>query len=114
LISIYGQWKKGSLSPRSSYTAAWNQYAAAIRTGALALAPSCTDRDISHASTCSPVPLTTLAKMPWLLNVVVVIVTELCIHAIATRAWQDFVWLLQNLLSTRYITLRLGYLQIGL
>jgi hypothetical protein len=52
--------------------------------------------------------------MPWLLNVVIVIVIELYIHAIAMRAWQDFVWLLQDLLSTQYITLSLGYLQIGL
>ena len=52
--------------------------------------------------------------MPWLLNVVVVVITELCIHAVATRAWQDLIWFLQDLLSTRYIALSLGCLQIGL
>jgi hypothetical protein len=99
LISIDRQWKEGSLSRRSGYTTAWNQYAAAISARALALAPTSTNRNISHASTCSPVPLTALTKMPWLLNVVVVVVTKLCIHAVATRAWQDFIWFLQDLLS---------------
>jgi hypothetical protein len=71
-----------------------------VYTGALTLAPTSTNREVSHASTRRPIPLTTPAKMPWLVDVVVVVVTELCIHAVATRTWQNFVRLLQDLLST--------------
>jgi hypothetical protein len=54
--------------------------------------------------------------MPWLLDVVVVVVAELRVHAVAARARQDLVWLLQDLLSARHIAalISLGHLQIGL
>jgi hypothetical protein len=72
----------------------------AVYTGALTLAPTSTDRKVSHASTCRPIPLTTPAKMPWLVDVVVVVVTELCIHAVATWTWQNLIRLLQDDLLT--------------
>lgn len=42
-------------------------------------------RDVSEGPTSRPVPLAALAEMPWLINVVVIEVTELSFHALASR-----------------------------
>ena len=54
-------------------------------------------RHIPDGSAGSPVPLAVLAEMPGLVDVVVVVITELGVHAIATGTREYFVRLLQSL-----------------
>lgn len=64
----------------------------------LVLAPAGPHRHVPHSTTGSPVPLALLAEVARLVDVVVVEVAELGVHAAAPGAWQDFVGLLQLLL----------------
>jgi len=44
---------------------------------------------VAEGSAGGPVPLAALAEMPWLINVVVVEVTKLGFHALASWTWYD-------------------------
>lgn len=68
----------------------------------LGLPPASSNRNVSEGPTSGPVPLAALAEMPWLINVVVVEVAKLGLHALASRAWYDFIrlFLLISLFST--------------
>ena len=59
------------------------------------LAAAWTDRDAPHGSTGSPIPLAVSAEVTWLANVVVVVVTELGVRAVASWTWKNLVWFLQ-------------------
>lgn len=67
------------------------------RSRALALPPTSSHRNVPHGSPGSPVPLARLAEMPGLIYVVIVVVAELGLHAVASRAGKDLVRLLQCL-----------------
>lgn len=58
------------------------------------LSPTCPYRDVPHRAPSCPVPLTALAEVTRLINVVVVVITKLGVHAIATGAGEDFIRLL--------------------
>ena len=73
----------------------------------LALAPSCTHRHVAHGTAGRPVPLAVLAEVAWLVDVVVVVVAELGVHAVAPGARQDLVRLLQLLLLVGRLALLL-------
>ena len=68
---------------------------AVVRSRVLVLSSPRSHRHVSHGSSRSPVPLARLAEIAWLVDVVVVVVAELCVHAVAARTWQNFVRLLQ-------------------
>ena len=67
--------------------------------GVLVLAPTRPDRHVPHGATSGPVPLTVLAEVARLVEIVVVKVTEFGVHAAASRAREDFIWLLWRILS---------------
>lgn len=67
----------------------------AVGGGDLAFPAAGADRDIPHVTAGSPVPLTVPAEVPGLVNVVVVVIAELGVHAVAARTGEDFVWLFQ-------------------
>jgi hypothetical protein len=53
----------------------------------LVLAPTSTHWYIAHGTTSCPVPLAVLTKMSWLVNIVIIVITEFGVHAVAPRAW---------------------------
>lgn len=59
------------------------------------LAAAGADGDVAHGAAGGPVALAVLAEVARLVDVVVVEVAELGVHAAAPRAWQDLVRLLQ-------------------
>ena len=63
--------------------------------GVLVLAAAGADGDVAHGAAGGPVALAVLAEVARLVDVVVVEVAELGVHAAAPRAWQDLVRLLQ-------------------
>jgi hypothetical protein len=74
---------------------------------ALALAPARTHGYIAHGTACCPVPLAALAEVARLVDVVVVVVAKLGVHAVAPGARQDLVRLLELLLLVGRLTLLL-------
>ena len=63
----------------------------------LVLPTTSTYGHIPHSSTSSPVSLTVLTEMTGLVDIVIVVITKLGVHAIAPGTWKYFVWLLQGL-----------------
>ena len=66
--------------------------------GVLVLAAASTNRHIPHGSAGRPVSLTLLAEVAWLVDIVVVEITELGVEAVASRTRKDLVRLLQSFL----------------
>ncbi|KAJ0814362.1 hypothetical protein HanPSC8_Chr17g0784781 [Helianthus annuus] len=46
---------------------------------------------VAKSPTSCPVPLTPFAKVSRLINIVVVEVTEFCLHTFAPRTWHDLI-----------------------
>jgi len=65
--------------------------------GVLVLAATGPDGNVAHGAAGGPVALAVLAEVARLVDVVVVEVAELGVHAVAARAWQHLVGLLQLL-----------------
>ena len=68
---------------------------AVVRGWVLVLSSPRSHRHVPHGAASGPVPLARLAEIAGLVNVVVVVVAELGVHAVAARTRQNFVWLLQ-------------------
>lgn len=66
--------------------------------GVLVLSPTGSNRHVSHGTAGRPVSLALLAEVARLVDVVVVEVAELCVHAAASGAGEDLVGLFQGLL----------------
>ena len=60
----------------------------------LVLPSSGADGDISHGPASCPVSLAVLAEVSRLIDVVIVVVTEFCVQAVASRARKEFIRLL--------------------
>ena len=71
-----------------------DSYVTVVRSRILVFASTSTHRHIPHGPTSCPVSLAVLAEMPGLVDIVIVVVTELGIHAITAGAWQYLVWFL--------------------
>jgi len=50
--------------------------------------------------------LARFAEVSWLVHIVVVVVTELGVHAVAARTWKNFVWFFQRFIVV--VVLRVG------
>lgn len=87
----------------SSYVSITRHHSMAEVRGMLISASSRTYRDIPNISTSGPIPLAIPAEVPRLANIVIVEVAELCFHAIAARAWHDYIRLLEYLVLARSI-----------
>ncbi|MED6212957.1 hypothetical protein PIB30_088506 [Stylosanthes scabra] len=59
-----------------------------------------TNRDVSEGPSDGPVPLASFAKVSWMINDVVVEVTELGFHALVPWTRYDLIWLLLYRLIT--------------
>ena len=68
------------------------QASAAVRRRGLGFAPAGPHRHVPEGPTGCPVPLAALAEVSRLVHVVVVEVTELGLHALASRARYDLFW----------------------
>ena len=77
---------------------------AIVRGWVFVLSPPCTHRHVSHGAPGGPVPLARFAEVTWLVHIIVVVVTELGVHAIAARTWKNFVWFFQRFI----VVLRVG------
>ena len=64
------------------------------RGSVLVLAAAGTDWHVPHGSSGGPISLAMLAEVARLVDVVVVVVAELGVHAVASRAWKHLVWFL--------------------
>jgi hypothetical protein len=62
-----------------------------MRRSVLVLSSTGTYRYISHGSTGSPVSLAFLAEVTGLVDIVIIIVAELCVHAATSRTRNYFV-----------------------
>lgn len=69
-----------------------------VRRRALILPTTCTYRHVSHGSTSSPVSLAILAEMARLVDIIVIIVAELGVHAVTAGTRQYFVWFFEVLI----------------
>lgn len=85
-LNIFGYWN------RSFDSFLGDSYVMGMRCQVLVFPAACSNCHASHGASSGPVPLATLAKVTWLINVVVVEVTEFCVHAGATRTWENLVW----------------------
>ncbi|KVI06431.1 hypothetical protein Ccrd_015244 [Cynara cardunculus var. scolymus] len=68
-----------------------------MRWWVLFLPATCSDRHVPHGASCSPVPLAALAKMARLVDVGIVVVTKLGVHAVTTRARENLIGFFQSL-----------------
>ena len=78
-----------------------------LRRQLLVSSSSCTDRNVSHRPTSSPISLTVLTEMPRLIDIVIVEVTKLSFQAITSRTRNDLVWFLKSSFLICAITIHL-------
>lgn len=72
----------------------------AVTRGTLALPASRPHRNVPHGTAGGPIPLAGFAEMPGLIDVVVVVVAELRLQAVASGTREDLVGFLQGFLLT--------------
>jgi hypothetical protein len=70
----------------------------------LVFSPPSTNWNIPQSTSGSPVPLAIFTKVAGLIDIVIIVITELGIKAVAARTCHHLVWFLKALVIQRILT----------